>query len=380
MSKKIIYLDNNATTPIDPRVLDEMMPFFTQNYANASSTHQFGLGAFEAVKEARKKIAELIGAESNEIIFTSGATEAINLAIKGVAEAYSQRGNHIITVSAEHSAVLDTCKYLETKGYEVTYLPVNPDGLLDLEIVKNTIRNDTILVSVMHVNNETGVIQPIQEIAELAHEKGAIFMSDATQSVGKIPLDVGDLGIDILTFSAHKIYGPKGIGALYIRQRQNRIKIPAMLHGGGHERGYRSGTLNVPGIVGLGKACELASLEMEVNEKKIREMRDFLEKELLKIPGCKLNGHKVGRLYNVSNLRFSDLDANIFVNRVNNLAVSNGSACTSALIEPSHVLLNMGLSEADAFSSLRFSFGKFNTNNETEYVVSNFFSWINPNS
>lgn len=380
MSQEVIYLDNNATTPLDPRVLDTMMPFFTDNFSNAASTHQFGQKANEAVNEARKQVAELIGAQTNEIIFTSGATEAINLAIKGVAESYVEKGNHIVTVSTEHSAVLDTCKYMETKGYEVTYLPVQRDGLLDLEVVKSSIRPDTILVSVMHVNNETGVIQDIKAISQLAHEQGTIFMSDATQSVGKIPVDVDDLGIDLMTFSGHKIYGPKGVGALYIRQKQNRVKISALLHGGGHERGLRSGTLNVPGIVGLGKACEIAAIEMTENEKNIHEMRDYLEKELLKISGSRLNGHKVRRLYNVSNLRFPGLDANIFVNRTKNLSVSNGSACTSALIEPSHVLLNMGLSETDAFSSLRFSFGKFNTNNETKYVASNFFSWINPNS
>lgn len=356
-----------------------MMPFLTHNFANAASTHVFGVAAHEAVKLARKQIADLIGADTHEIIFTSGATEAINLAIKGVAEAYSDKGKHIVTVSTEHSAVLDTCRYLETKGYEVTYLPVERDGLLDLQVVEDAIRSDTILVSVMHVNNETGVIQPIQEIAELAHKNGALFMSDCTQSVGKIPVDVDDLGIDLLCCSAHKIYGPKGVGALFIRQRKNRIKIPALLHGGGHERGLRSGTLNVPGIVGFGKACELAEKEMGENEKKIREMRDYLEGELLKNPDTSLNGNVTKRLFNVSNICFKGLDAYFFVNSQKHLVLSNGSACTSAIIEPSHVLLEMGLSEDAAFSSIRFSFGKFNSINEVKYVIEKYFSCINQN-
>jgi cysteine desulfurase len=364
MNQEIIYLDNNATTPLDPRVLEEMMPFLTTNFANAASTHRFGVSAHEAVKKARQQVADLIGADTHEIIFTSGATEAINLAIKGVAEAYAHKGKHIVTVSTEHSAVLDTCRYLETKGFEVTYLPVENDGLLDLEVVKSAIRIDTILVSVMHVNNETGVIQPIQEISELAHQKGAIFMSDCTQSVGKIPVNVDDLGIDLLCFSAHKIYGPKGVGALFIRQRKNRIKIPALLHGGGHERGMRSGTLNVPGIVGIGKACELAQIEMSENEVKIREMRDYLESELLKIEGTWINGNREKRLYNVTNIGFEGVDSEALIMGLSNpddgspmITVSNGSACTAASIDPSHVLIALGLNETKAFSSIRFSLG-----------------------
>lgn len=375
MNPEIIYLDNNATTPMDPRVLEEMMPFLTHNFANAASTHRFGVSAHEAVKKARKQVADLIGADTHEIIFTSGATEAINLAIKGVAEAYAHKGTHIVTVSTEHSAVLDTCRYLETKGFEVTYLPVQNDGLLDLEVVKEAIRKDTILVSVMHVNNETGVIQPIQAVSNLAHEMGAIFMSDCTQSVGKIPVNVDELGIDLLCFSAHKIYGPKGVGALFIRQRKNRIKIPALLHGGGHERGMRSGTLNVPGIVGLGKACELAREEMSENEMKIREMRDYLESELLKIEGTWINGSREKRLYNVSNIGFVGLDGQFFVNTHKNLIFSNGSACTSSLIEASHVLLAMGLNSDKAFSSIRISIGKQNTKNNIESAVKEFFTW-----
>lgn len=361
----IIYLDNNATTPLDPRVLDAMMPFFTSIFANAASTHRFGLAAHDAVKKARQQVADLIGADTHEIIFTSGATEAINLAIKGVAEAYYQKGKHIVTVSTEHSAVLDTCRYLENKGFEVTYLPVQADGLLDLELVQGAIRPDTILVSVMHVNNETGVIQPIQEISAIAHAQGAIFMSDCTQSVGKIPFNVDNLGIDLLCCSAHKIYGPKGIGALFVRQRKNRIKIPALIHGGGHERGLRSGTLNVPGIVGFGKACELAQLEMAENEKKIREMRDYLEAELIKIEGTWINGHREKRLYNVTNIGFEGVDSEALIMGLSNpeddspiITVSNGSACTAASIEPSHVLIGMGLDEIMAFSSVRISLGK----------------------
>lgn len=373
----IIYLDNNATTPLDPRVLEEMMPFFTSNFANAASTHRFGFAAHDAVKKARQQVADLIGTETHEIIFTSGATEAINLAIKGVAEAYSQKGKHIVTVSTEHSAVLDTCRYLETKGFEVTYLPVQPDGLLDLELVLGAIRPDTILVSVMHVNNETGVIQPIQEISALAHAQGAIFMSDCTQSVGKISVHVDNLGIDLLCCSAHKIYGPKGIGALFVRQRKNRIKIPALIHGGGHERGLRSGTLNVPGIVGFGKACELAQLEMAENEKKIREMRDYLETELLKIEGTWINGNREKRLYNVTNIGFNGLDANFFVNTQRQMIISNGSACNSAIVEPSHVLLSMGLDSEQSSSSLRISLGKFTQKIEIEIVLKQNFSCIN---
>lgn len=369
MTNEIIYLDNNATTPIDPRVLETMMPFLTHNFANAASTHRLGVLAHNAVKKARQQVSDLIGADTNEIIFTSGATEAVNLAIKGVSEAYNQKGKHIVTVSTEHSAVLDTCRYLETKGYEVTYLPIQSDGLLDLETVKAAIRQDTILVSVMHVNNEIGVIQPIKEIAEFVHANESLFMSDCTQSVGKIPVNVDELGIDLLCFSAHKIYGPKGVGALFIRQRKNRIKIPALLHGGGHERGMRSGTLNVPGIVGLGKACEIASMEMEENEKKIREMRDYFEEKLLKIEGTSLSTNTKKRIFSTSNIVCKGLDGIFFVNSERRIILSNGSACTSALMEPSHVLLAMGIDRETAFSSLRFSMGKFNSMNQIKESI-----------
>jgi cysteine desulfurase len=373
--KQLIYLDNNATTPIDKRVLEAMMPFLTDNYANANSTHQFGVGAYEAVKTARMQVADLIGAEAYEIVFTSGSTEAINLAIKGVAENYSDKGKHIVTVSTEHLAVLDTCKYLESKGFEVTYLPVLPDGLIDLAVLKNELREDTILVSVMLANNETGVIQPIKEIAELAHASGALFMTDATQAAGKIPISVDALGIDFLCLSGHKMYAPKGVGALYIRQRMNRVKIPALLHGGGHERGMRSGTLNVPGIVALGAACALTQKEMAKNAEFILDLRNYLETELLKIEGTSVNGNAEKRLYNTSNILFAGADSDAVIMGLSNpendsplIAVSNGSACTSASIEPSHVLTAMDMDEKDAYCCIRFSLSKFNTRKELEIV------------
>ncbi|SFQ07497.1 cysteine desulfurase family protein [Parafilimonas terrae] len=366
MNKQVIYLDNNATTQIDERVLDAMMPFLKDNFANANSTHLFGVESHEAVKKARRQVADLISAETNEMVFTSGATEAINLAIKGVAENYEKKGKHIITVSTEHYAVLDTCKYLETKGFEVTYLPVANDGLINIEDVKLALRHDTILVTVMYANNETGVLQNIQEIAEIAHAADAYFMTDATQAVGKIPIDVDNMGIDLMCMSGHKLYGPKGIGALYIRQRNNRIKLPALIHGGGHERGLRSGTLNVPGIVGLGAACAIAKKEMRQNEQHIKALRDYLENELLQIEDTSLNGNKKHRLYNTTNILFKDVDSDAMIMGLSNMendlpliAVSNGSACTSASIEPSHVLTAMGLNEIDSFSSIRFSIGKF---------------------
>jgi len=382
--KQLIYLDNNATTPIDKRVLDAMMPYLTDEFANANSTHQFGVGAYEAVKTARKQVGELIGAEPHEIIFTSGATEAINLAIKGIAEQYKSKGKHIITVSTEHSAVLDTCDYMEEKGYEVTYLPVQKDGLVDLKQLKSSLRNDTILVSVMYVNNETGVIQPIEEIARLAHSAGAIFMSDCTQAIGKIPVDVDDLGIDLMCFSGHKIYAPKGVGGLFIRQRENRIKIPALLHGGGHEKGMRSGTLNVPGIVALGAACSIAQKEMDANKTKISSLRDYLETELLKIEGTSVNGSTTQRLYNVSNILFDGVDSDAMIMGLSNqetdeplIAVSNGSACTSTSIDPSHVLTAMGLNEREAFSSIRFSLGKLNSTEDTQFVIESVYKLVN---
>jgi cysteine desulfurase len=375
-SNQIIYLDNNATTPIDKRVLDAMMPYLTNEFANASSTHQFGVHAYEAVKAARMQVADLIGAEAHEIVFTSGSTEAINIAIKGVAENYQTRGRHIITVATEHSAVLDTCKYLESKGCEVTYLPVKTDGLIDVEEFRAKLRSDTILVSIMFANNETGVLQPIKEIAELTHNIGALFMTDATQAIGKIPVDVDDLGIDLLCMSGHKLYAPKGVGALYVRQRSNRVKLPALVHGGGHEKGLRSGTLNVPGIVSLGAACSLAKKEMTKNNETISALRDHLESQLLKIDNTRINGNTKARLANTTNILFRGADSDALIMGLSNpesdlplIAVSNGSACTSASIEPSHVLTAMGLDETEAFNSIRFSLGKFNTKKEVNIVI-----------
>jgi cysteine desulfurase len=357
----MIYLDNNATTRLDPRVLEVMMPFLTEEYANAASTHPFGLRAHEAVKTARQQVAKLLGCEPTELIFTSGATEAINLAIKGVVENYADRGKHIVTVQTEHTAVLDVCRYLEERGCEVTYLPVQADGLLDLATVKQAVRPDTILVSVMAVNNETGVIQPIQEIAELAHAAGALFMTDATQAVGKLPLDVEKMGIDLLTLSGHKLYGPKGVGGLYVRQRKpRRVKMGALLHGGGHERGWRSGTLNVPGIVGLGQAAALCDQTMAEEAARIGALRDELEAGLLAIPGTRVNGNREHRLYNTTNILFEGCDSDAMIMGLEGIAVSNGSACTAASMDPSHVLLAMGLDETEAFSCLRFSLGRFN--------------------
>jgi cysteine desulfurase len=368
----VIYLDNNATTRVDPRVLETMMPYLTDNFANAASTHAFGLGANDAVKLARQQVAELIGSEMHEIVFTSGATEAINLAIKGVAENYQSKGKHIITVQTEHTAVLDVCRYLETKGFEITYLPVQPDGLLDLEVLKSALRPDTILVSVMLVNNETGVIQQIREIAALAHEAGALFMTDGTQALGKLSVDVDELGIDLMPLSAHKFYGPKGVGALFVRQRRPwRIKLEALLHGGGHEGGKRSGTLNVAGIAGLGKAAELAQKEMKQDAQRVGSLRDLLETQLLQIEGTRVNGNRENRLYNVSNILFEGCDSDALIIGLNDIAISNGSACTSASIEPSHVLIAHGLSETEAFSCLRFSLGRFNGVEEVSGVVGN---------
>ena len=365
----ISYLDYNSTTPIDPRVLEAMLPFLKDNFANSSSTHHYGQCINEKVKQARDQIADFINAESNELIFTSGATEAINIAIKGAAENYSSKGKHIITVSTEHKAVLDTCKDLEKKGFEITCLQVQSNGLIDLVELQKAIRPDTILVSVMYVNNETGVIQPIKEIAALAHKKGAIFMTDATQAVGKIEIDVDDLGIDLLCFSGHKMNAPKGIGAMYFRQRGNKVKLTPQIHGGGHEQGLRSGTLNVPGIIAFAKASEIAIEEMTLSQRNISVLRDKLETELLKLPNTSLNGDLKNRIYNTTNICFKGQDANILIGRMKNVAISNGSACTSAVVEPSHVLKAMGLSDDDAFASLRFSLGKFNTIEDIEIVV-----------
>lgn len=366
----IIYLDHNSTTPLDPRVLEAMMPYFTKIYGNASSTHKFGHTAKEGITKATNQIADLIHCQPNEIVYTSGATESINLAIKGVAEEYHSKGKHIITVQTEHKAVLDVCEYLENKGFDVTYLSVKPDGLIELEDLKAALKPETILVSVMMANNETGVIQPIKHIAELAHESGALFFTDATQAFGKIPIDVDDLNIDLMAFSGHKIYGPKGIGGLFVRSRRpNRVKLNSQIHGGGHQKGKRSGTLNVSGIVGLGSAAEIAQREMAEDAKHTAELRDVLETELLKIEGTRVNGNREFRLPNTTNIYFEGIDSDALMMGMENIIVSNGSACTSASVEPSHVLQAMGLTEIEAFSCLRFGMGKKNTVEEIKLLT-----------
>jgi cysteine desulfurase len=366
----MIYLDNNATTKLDPRVLKEMMPFFTDMYGNAASNHAFGASINQFVKKSRGQLAETLLCDPNEVIFTSGATEAINVGIKGVADAYSTKGKHIVTVASEHPAVLDTCRFLEEVGFSVTYLSVESDGLINLKALENSIRTDTTLVTVMLVNNETGVIQPIKEISELAHKKGALLMTDATQAVGKMAIDVDKLGIDLLSFSAHKFYGPKGIGGLFIRSRRpNKVKIRALIHGGGHERGLRSGTLNVPAIVGIGKAAEIAIEQMSNDSKRIGMLRDILESELLKIENSFLNGNHNSRLYNTTNICFKGADADAMMVGLKDIIVSNGSACTSTKVEPSHVLKALGRSDEEAYSSIRFSLGRFNTKEEILKVV-----------
>ena len=368
-NKHIIYLDNNSTTPVDSRVIDAMLPFYTDSFANPSSIHNFGHRIDKEVKNTRKQVADFINAEYSEIIFTSGATEAINLAIKGLAEYYSRKGKHIITVSTEHKAVLNTCKDLERKGFEITYLPVQKNGLIDINVLEKAIRPDTILVSIMYVNNETGVIQPIKKIASIVHKYDCLFMSDATQAVGKIEVNVDDLGVDLLCFSGHKMYAPKGIGALFIKQRDTKVKIIPQINGGNQEKGLRSGTLNVSGIIALAKACEIASIDMKAIQSKILALRDRLEAELLKLPNTFVNGDTVNRLYNTTNICFKGQDATILIGQMKDIAISNGSACTSAVIEPSHVLTAMGINSDDAFASLRFSLGKYNTLDEIEKVI-----------
>ncbi|MBB5394925.1 MULTISPECIES: IscS subfamily cysteine desulfurase [unclassified Mucilaginibacter] len=365
-----IYLDNNATTPMDPRVLDAMLPYFTQKFGNAASrNHPFGWVAEEGVDYAREQVAKLIGASEKEIIFTSGATESDNLAIKGVFEMYKEKGNHIITAVTEHKAVLDACKHVEKLGGRVTYLPVKPDGLVDLATLEAAMTSETILVSIMYGNNEIGVIQPIKEIAAIAHKYGALFMTDATQAVGKIPVNVIADGIDLLALSAHKMYGPKGVGALYVRRKGPRVKVTAQMDGGGHERGMRSGTLNVPGIVGLGKACEIAGLEMESEAKRLSALRDKLESALTVLEESYVNGNVEHRLPHVANISFKYVEGEGLMMAMKDLAVSSGSACTSASLEPSYVLKSLGLSDDLAHSSIRFGLGRFTTEEEVDYAV-----------
>jgi cysteine desulfurase len=366
-----IYMDNHATSPLDPRVLEAMMPYLTTKFGNAASrNHSFGWEAEQAVATAREQIAQLIGASSKEIIFTSGATESDNLALKGIAEMYRERGNHIITQATEHKAVLDTCKRLEKHGYRITFLPVKDDGLIDLEDLKRAMDAETILVSIMAANNEIGVLQPIREIGALCHEKGVIFHSDAVQALGKVPFNVIADNVDVASISGHKIYGPKGVGALYVRRRNPRVQIAAQIDGGGHERGMRSGTLNVPGIVGLGKACEIAAQEMDSEAARLRAMRDSLKAKLeAGLDYVRVNGSMEHRLPGNLNTSFLYVEGESLLMGINDVAVSSGSACTSATLEPSYVLKALGLGDDVAHSSIRFGLGRFNTQAEVDYVA-----------
>ncbi len=366
-----VYLDNNSTTACDPAVLEAMLPYFTEKYGNAASrSHQFGWDAEEAVDYAREQIAKLINADPKEIIFTSGATEADNLALKGAYEMYASKGNHIITLTTEHKAVLDACKHLERMGAEVTYLEVQRDGMLDLEELRKAIKKETIVISVMYANNEIGVVQNIPEIAKIAKENGVLFMSDATQAVGKIPVDVKADQIDLMAFSAHKMYGPKGVGALYVRRKNPRVKVTAQIDGGGHERGMRSGTLNVPGIVGFGKAAEICGKVMEEESKRLSILRDKLENALLEIDEAYLNGNKEHRVPHTTNISFKFVEGEGLLMGFNkDIAVSSGSACTSASLEPSYVLKALGLGDDLAHSSIRFGLGRFTTEEQIDYTV-----------
>jgi cysteine desulfurase len=365
-----IYLDNNATTAVDPEVLEEMIPYFSEHYGNAASlNHRFGKKAAEAVIIARSRIADLIDASEKEITFTSGATEAINLAIKGVFNRYQSIGKHIITSQTEHKAVLDVCQYLEKKGAEITYLAVDSEGKIDLNELQEAIRKDTILISLMYANNETGIINPINEIAELANTNKVLFFCDATQAVGKIPISTLETPIDLMAFSAHKMYGPKGVGALYMKRKNRRIQLEPLLHGGGQENHLRAGTLNVPGIVGFGSAALKAEKLMEADSLRLKELRDYLEEEILKIEQTNSNGSKTNRLAHVSNITIRFLKAEQLMAQLGNIAMASGSACSTGSLEPSHVLLAMGLEKEDAHASLRLSLGRFTTKEEIEITI-----------
>src|SRR5688572_13497563 len=371
MLKFPIYLDHNATTPCDPRVVETMIPYFTNNFGNAASrNHPFGWHAEEAVDYAREQVAKLIGADPKEIIFTSGATEADNLAIKGVYEMYASKGNHIITCNIEHKAVLDTCKHIEKEGGEVTYLKVNDDGLIDLKELEAAIKPSTILIAIMYANNEIGTVMPMKEISAIAKKHGVLVFTDATQAVGKIPVDVNKDGIDLLAMAAHKMYGPKGVGALYVRRKGPRVRLSAQMDGGGHERGMRSGTLNVPGIVGLGKACELGRLEMEADTQHLSRLRDKLENALLQLQNVYVNGNRFNRLPHVTNLSFRQVEGQgLIMGLQKNMAVSSGSACTSASMEPSYVLKAMDVEDELAFSSIRFALGRHTTEEQIDFTI-----------
>jgi cysteine desulfurase len=366
-----VYLDNNATTPMDPMVLEEMLPYFSERFGNAASrTHSYGWEAEEAVDLAREQIAELIGAHPHEIVFTSGATESVNLAIKGVWE--NNRGNkgHIITVVTEHKAVLDTCKHIEKMGGAVTYLPVQSNGLISLEDLKDAITQDTLLIAVMYANNETGVIQPIRQIGAIAKEHSILFLTDAAQAVGKVPVDVQTDGIDLLTCSAHKLYGPKGVGALYVRKKNPAVTLTAQIDGGGHERSMRSGTLNVPGIVAFGKACAISLEKMAVESERLASLRDRFENQLLSLHNLDINGSNAPRLPHATNISFHHIDGEKMIfEAANDIAFSRSSACTSATLEPSYVLKAMGLSDELIHNTFRFSFGRFSTEAQVDHSV-----------
>ena len=371
MVKLPIYMDNHATTPMDPRVFEAIRPYFVEVFGNAASrNHSFGWQAEEAVEKARKQIAELIGANSKEIVFTSGATESNNLALKGVAEMYAEKGNHIITAATEHKAILDTCKRLEKNGARVTYLPVQQDGLIDLDMLREAITGKTILISIMYANNEIGVVQPVAEIGKIAKEKGILFHTDGVQAVGKIPVNVIRDNVDLLSLSGHKVYGPKGVGALYVRRRNPRVQLTAQMDGGGHERGMRSGTLNVPGIVGLGAACAIAQKDMPEESKRMSFLRDKLKDKLTsQLDEVYINGSVEHRLPNNLNISFAFVEGESLLMGINDVAVSSGSACTSATLEPSYVLKALGAGDDLAHSSIRFGLGRFNTEEEVDYVA-----------
>ncbi|MEM9299102.1 MAG: cysteine desulfurase family protein [Bacteroidota bacterium] len=362
MDSEFIYLDNNSTTPVDPKVMESMIPYMREHYANASSNHAMGQIALNAIDDSKCKIADLIHCDPNEIIFTSGSTESINIILKGVSSSLTQKGSHIITVKSEHKAVIDTCQYLEDIGCEITYLDVDEYGMINLDDLNNSIRHDTILVCIMWANNETGVIQDIESIAQVCRQKETLLFTDATQAFGKISINLERSDIDFLCFSGHKAYGPKGVGGLYVKESANHMLSP-LIHGGGHQKNLRSGTLNVPGIVGLGKAAEIAGITMKEDVERIKEMRDYLELRLSSLDDTRVNGGN-SRLFNTSNITFKGVEADFLIEGLKGIAFSNGSACSSALLEPSHVLRSMGLSDADAFSSIRFSLGRFNTMEE----------------
>ena len=374
--EQIIYFDNNSTTKTDDRVIDVMVPIMKGFYANPSSSHSFGKNVKKLIVEARDHVSNLINCKPEEIIFTSGSTESINLAIRGLAASNSKK--RIVTISTEHKAVLDTCQKLESQGFEFIYLPVKQDGTIDIDVFSSAIDNNTMLVIAMHVNNETGVINDIQKLTEIAHSKGVLFFCDATQSFGKIPIEIVKLDVDLLCFSGHKFHGPKGVGGLFVKKELKR-KIEPQLTGGSQEYGIRSGTLNSAGIIGLGEACRISSVDMIKIEGNVRVLRDYLESELLKIPGTFVNGNSINRIYNTTNICFPKNDANVIIGRLKNIAISNGSACTSSIVEPSHVLSAMGLENDLALASLRFSLSKYNNMNEVKKVVEEIRNILSPN-